>query len=175
MLAMPLELSTTRLVARPPRTDDVAAMLALYGAPEVAARLYPDGRPRTEAQLRPQLEADVAHWRAHGFGRFLWQERETGEVVVRCGPKLALVGGHPEIDLHWAVRADRHRRGLAREAAAEVVRACFAALDVANVTAIASVDNLASQGVARALGFVYEGEVEHMGRPHRLYRRGRDG
>jgi RimJ/RimL family protein N-acetyltransferase len=170
---MPTELETTRLVARPPRGDDVPAMLALYGSPEVAARLYPDARPRTEAQLRPQLEADLAHWRAHGFGRFLWHERDTGEVVVRCGSKLALRGGRPELDLHWTVRADRRRRGLAAEAARAVVRACFAGLEAGSVTAVVRVDNAASQGLARALGFAYEHEVEHLGSPHRLYRRRR--
>ena len=55
--------------------------------------MYPDSRPRTEAQLAPYLEADLAHWRAHDFGRFMWYERDTGEVVARCGPKLALRGG----------------------------------------------------------------------------------
>jgi len=55
--------------------------------------MYPDSRPRTEAQLAPYLEADLAHWRAHGLGRFMWHERDTGEVVARCGPKLALRGG----------------------------------------------------------------------------------
>jgi RimJ/RimL family protein N-acetyltransferase len=170
---MPTELETTRLVGRPPRTDDVPALLALYGDPGVAARLYPDGRPRTEAQLRPQLDADLAHRRAHGFGRFMWHERDSGEVVARCGPKLALRGGRPEIDLHWTVRADRHRRGIAAEAADAVVRACFAGLEVESVTATARVDNAASQALARALGFAYERDVEHLGGPHRLYRRRR--
>jgi RimJ/RimL family protein N-acetyltransferase len=168
---IPLELETPRLVARPPRPDDVPALLALYGDPVVAARLYPDGSLRTEAQLRPQLEADIAHWRAHGFGRFMWHERDTGEVVARCGPKHALCGGRAEIDLHWAVRADRHRRGLAAEAAGAVVRACFAGLGVESVTAMASLANTPSQGLARRLGFAYERDVEHLGTAHRLYRR----
>jgi [ribosomal protein S5]-alanine N-acetyltransferase len=168
---MPLEIETARLVARPPRADDGPALLALYGDPVVAARLYPDGSPRTEAQLGPALEADIAHWRAHGFGRFMWQERDTGEVVARCGPKHALCGGRPEIDLHWAVRGDRHRRGLAAEAAEAVVRACFAGLGVESVTAVVGVDNGPSQSLARALGFTYERDVEHFGMPHRLFRR----
>jgi [ribosomal protein S5]-alanine N-acetyltransferase len=168
---MPLEIETPRLAGRPPRADDVPALLALYGDPAVAARLYPDGSPRTEAQLSAQLEADIAHWRAHGFGRFMWHERETGEVVARCGPKHALCGGRPEIDLHWAVRADRHRRGLAAEAAEAVVRACFAALGVESVTAIVAASNAPSRHLAHAIGFVYERDVEHFGVPHRLYRR----
>jgi [ribosomal protein S5]-alanine N-acetyltransferase len=173
VLALPTEPETARLVARPPRADDVAAMLVLYGAPEVAARLYPDGRPRTEAQIGPYLDADLAHWRAHGFGRFIWHERDTGEVVARCGAKLALRGGRPELDMHWTVRADRHRRGLAAEAAEAVVGTCFDGLGAESVTAVVRVDNAASQAVARALGFAYERDVEHFGLAHRLYRRRR--
>jgi RimJ/RimL family protein N-acetyltransferase len=150
---MPQALETTRLVARPPRPDDVPALLALYGTVEVAARMYPDGRPRTEEQLAPYLEADLAHWRAHGFGRFIWHERDTGEVVARCGPKLDLRGGRPELDMHW------------------IVRACFDAIGAGSVTAVVRVDNAASQGLARALGFAYERDVEHFGQTHGLYRR----
>ena len=101
----------------------------------------------------------------------LTTERDTGAVVARCGPKHALCGGRPEIDLHWAVRADRHRRGLAAEAAEAVVRACFAALGVVSVTAVVGVDNAPSQRLAGALGFAYERDVEHFGMAHRLYRR----
>jgi RimJ/RimL family protein N-acetyltransferase len=175
MDAMPTALETTRLVGRPPRADDVPALLALYGTREVAARMYADGRPRTEAQLGPYLAADLAHWQGHGFGRFMWHERDTGEVVARCGPKLALRGGRPELDLHWTVRPDRHRRGLAAEAVEAVVQACFDGLRAESVTAVVRVDNAPSQALARALGFAYERDVEHFGRPHRLYRRRRAG
>src|SRR4051812_6719076 len=113
---MPIDVVTARLVGRPPRDDDIDALAALYGDATVAARLYPDGRPRSTGDLRPYLAADLAHWDAHGFGRYLFAERDTGEVVARCGPKLALRGGRPELDLHWTVRADRQRRGLAAEA-----------------------------------------------------------
>jgi ribosomal-protein-alanine N-acetyltransferase len=171
MPAMPRDLETPRLVARVPRADDAAAMLAIYAAPEVAARLYPDGRPRTETEVRAMLCAGRAHWRAHGFGRMCFIERDSAQIVARCGAKHAIIGGRPEIDLHWTVRADRHRRGLAAEAAEAVVRACFAALGLASVTARARVDNVASQAVAASLGFARERDVEHLGQPHRLYRR----
>jgi RimJ/RimL family protein N-acetyltransferase len=101
----------------------------------------------------------------------MWHERDTGEVVARCGPKHALCGGRPEIDLHWAVRVDRHRRGLAVEASEAVVQACFAALATESVTAMVRFDNAPSQAVAARLGFAYERDVEHFGTPHRLYRR----
>jgi len=170
---MPPELTTPRLVAAVPHESDAAAMLALYGAAEVAGPLYPDRRAPDDLDVRAMILTDLAHWRVHRFGRYYWSERATGETVARCGAKLAIVGGRPEIDMHWAVRADRHRRGLAAEAAEAVVRACFEALGVDSVTAVAHVDNAASQALARALGFVHERDVEHLGRPHRLFRRAR--
>ena len=172
---MRTEIRTARLVGRPPGAGDVAAMLAIYGTPEVAARLYPDARPRTEPELRAMLETDLAHWRAHGFGRVHWAERDSGELVARCGPKLAIVAGRPEVDIHWTVRPDRHRRGLASEGIEAIVCECFDALGLDSVTARARADNPASMGVAQAMGFVYERDVEHLGLPHRLYRRRRAG
>jgi RimJ/RimL family protein N-acetyltransferase len=172
---MPTELQTPRLLGRLPREGDAAAMLALYGRPEVAGPLYPDGRAPNELEVQGMIVADLAHWRAHRFGRLYWQEHDSREVVARCGAKLAIVGGRAEVDLHWAVRADRHRHGLAREAAEAVVRACFRSLGAESVTAVAHVDNAASQGLARALGFVDDGDVEHLGLPHRLFRRMRAG
>jgi [ribosomal protein S5]-alanine N-acetyltransferase len=173
--AMPAEIETTRLAGRPPRPGDVAAMHALYGDPAVAARLYPDARPRTEEEVRAMIEADLAHWAAHGFGRYVWAERATGAVVARCGPRLALIAGRPEVDVHWSVHPDRHRRGYAAEAAEAAIRACFDVLGLESVTARARFDNAASHAVMAALGFRYEREVEHLGDPHRLYRRRRAG
>jgi ribosomal-protein-alanine N-acetyltransferase len=172
---MPAQIETTRLAARLPRVGDVDAMLALYGDPAVAARLYPDARPRAEDEVRTMIEADLAHWAAHGFGRYVWAERATGAVVARCGPRLALIAGRPEVDVHWTVRPDRHRRGYAAEAAEAAIRACFELLALESVTARARLDNAASQAVMGALDFRYEREVEHLGDPHRLYRRRRPG
>src|SRR4051794_39882895 len=114
---MSTSIETARLAGRPPRADDVPALLALYGSVVVAARMYPDGRPRTEAQIGPYLEADLAHWRAHGFGRYMWHERDTGEVVARCGPKLDLRGGgggRADV-LRRARDRERHRRRPCRQ------------------------------------------------------------
>jgi RimJ/RimL family protein N-acetyltransferase len=103
----------------------------------------------------------------------VWFERDGGALVARCGPRLALLGGVAEVEIHWSVRADRRRRGLAVEAAEAAIAACFDGLAVDSVTALTHVENAASERVARALGFTPERVVEHHGAPHRLHRRGR--
>jgi len=172
---MPTRIETERLVGRLPHVADVDAMLVIYGHPDVAARLYPDGRPRTSNEIRGMIDSDLAHWSAHGFGRMHWVERDGGAVVARCGVRHAIAGGRPEVDTHWTVHPYRQRRGYATEAAEAAVAACFAALGVESVTARARLDNPASQAVARALGFDYERDVEHLGSAHHLYRRRADG
>ena len=168
---MPTEIETERLVGRLPRVADGDAMLAIYGDSGVAARLYPDGRPRNANEMRAMIDADLAHWRAHGFGRMHWVERDGGAVVARCGVRHAIAGGRAELDTHWTVHPGYQRRGYAAEATEAAVAACFAALGIQSVTARTRLDNPASQAVARSLGFVYERDVEHLGSAHHLYRR----
>jgi len=171
VLPMPSRIETERLVGRLPRVADAEAMLAIYGHADVALRLYTDGRPRTANETRAMIDADLAHWHAHGFGRMHWVERDGGAIVARCGVRHAIAGGRPELDVHWTVHPDRQRRGYAAEATEAAVAACFAALGIESVTARARLDNRASQALARSLGFVYERDVEHMGLAHHLYRR----
>jgi ribosomal-protein-alanine N-acetyltransferase len=172
---VPPEIRSDRLTARPPAPGDVPALHALYRDADAVRWLSPGAEP-TEARIVEMVEVDLAHWRAHGFGRWVWCERDSGELVARAGPRLAVVGGCPDVEIHWSVRADRRRRGLAAEAAEAAVRACFdePALRLDSVTALAHPDNAASHGVMRAVGFAYERPVEYHGAPHAVYRRRRE-
>jgi RimJ/RimL family protein N-acetyltransferase len=173
--ALPARLETARQAARPPTPDDARALLAVYEDADAVRWLYPDGLVPTVADMEHMVDHDLAHWRAHGFGRWVWVERDDGALVARCGPKLALVDGRADVEIHWSVRADRRRRGLAAEAAGAAIAACFERLGLRCVTALTHVDNAASASVARALRFAPEGVVEHAGAPHTLHRRGDHG
>jgi RimJ/RimL family protein N-acetyltransferase len=173
MPGLPERLATVRLVARPAAPADAAALLAVYDDPESVRFLYARGAPPGRADIAQMVDVDVAHWRAHGYGRWVWLERDGGALVARCGPRVAVLGGAAEVEIHWRVRTDRRRRGLAVEAAEAAIAACFDGLGVDSVTALTHVDNAASERVARALGFAPEGLVEHHGAPHRMYRRRR--
>ena len=169
---LPPRLDTDRLVARPPAPADVAALVAVYDDAESVRFLYA-GDPPGPADIAHMVATDTAHWHAHGYGRWVWFERDGGALVARCGPRLALLGDAADVEIHWSVRADRRRRGLAVEAAEAAIAACFDGLAVGSVTALTHVENAPSERVARALGFMREGVVEHHGAPHRLHRRRR--
>jgi [ribosomal protein S5]-alanine N-acetyltransferase len=168
---LPARLETARLAARPPAPADARALLAVYEDADAVRWLYPDGVAPSVADMEHMVDVDLAHWRAHGFGRWVWVERDSGALVARCGPRLALLDRRADVEIHWSVRADRRRRGLAAEAAEAAIAACFDRLGVRCVTALTHVDNAASERVARAVGFGPERVVEHAGAPHTLHRR----
>jgi RimJ/RimL family protein N-acetyltransferase len=164
------KLTTVRLVARPPLPGDADALVAIYRHPGVARWFWP-GRLPDDDDIATMLRRDREHWREHGFGRWYWAERGSGEVVAKCGPRFKVVEAAEEVSMHWAVRPDRHRRGIAAEAVEAAVTDAFRAVGCASLVAIAHVDNRASQALAERAGFRRERRVRDKGEPCALFRR----
>jgi ribosomal-protein-alanine N-acetyltransferase len=167
------EVRTERLIGRPPHRADAARIEAIYGEPEVARWAVPGGRPLHLDGASAMIDRDLAHWRAHGFGRWVWFATDTSRLVARCGPTLMLVDGRPELELHWAVLPDVHRQGLATEAAEAASEVCLQMLGTESVVAFAHEGNTPSHGVMTAAGFRFERTFELDGEPHLLCRRAR--
>ena len=155
---------TARLIARRPRPGDAAALAAIYATPEAEYWLPAD-------DPADMLARDLANWERDGFGRWYWEERDSGELVARCGPGPAHIDGVAETELHWSVRPDRHGRGYATEAAVAAAEIYLAEQQAASVVAFAHVGNLPSQAVARRAGFTREREFVLGNQPYVLYRR----
>lgn len=97
----------------------------------------------------------------HGFG--LWViETHDGAFVGDCGLTMQEVEGEWLVEAGWHVRADLRRQGYAAEAARAVVSLARSA-GVSHLVAIIRPDNVASQGVARAIGMTLEREVDKRG------------
>jgi RimJ/RimL family protein N-acetyltransferase len=158
---------TERLVAERVHADHHDALVALLGDPRVGATL---GGTLDPAGVSAFLAANVEHWERHGFGQWIWREKATGDVVARGGLQHVHVGGGDEVEVGWAVAADRWGEGFATELGAAAVRAGFGALGLASLVSFTLPDNRASRRVMEKLGFAYEGDIEHAGLPHVLYR-----
>jgi RimJ/RimL family protein N-acetyltransferase len=169
------EVRTERLIGRTPHRADAAAIEAIYGVPEVARWAVPGGRPLHRDGALALIDRDLAHWRAHGFGRWAWFSVESSRLVARCGPKLMLVDGRPELELHWAVLPAAQRQGFAAEAAEATAEVCLQVLGAASVIAFAQLDNTASQAVMAAAGLRYERHFSSDGEPQVLFRRAAAG
>jgi RimJ/RimL family protein N-acetyltransferase len=94
-------------------------------------------------------------------GRELWfnwivRTREASTAVGYVQVTLALENGVAE--LAWVIGTDHQRQGYAREAAGAVLDWLHSSPRVQRITAHIADANLASQGVAKRLGFAPTGE-----------------
>ena len=165
------EVRSDRLVGFWPGREDVRELHAIYSAPEVARWVSSGGRPATLREIEKRVSRDRRHWETNGIGRWYWREQNTGDLVARCGPRLTVIDGSPEVEFHWAVRSDRQGRGYASEAADAAVKACVKMRPVNSVVAYAHVDNVASLGVMSRAGFLFDRTFDLNARPHVLHRR----
>lgn len=160
-------LETARLRGEPTGPQHEPFLISLLGDPEVGRTL---GGVRGPAEVRASIARDRAHWRALGFGLWVFSERDSGEPVGRGGLILQRIDGETEVEAGWSVRSDRWRQGYATEMGAAAVEFAFDQLGMRTVISLTLVDNLASRRVMEKLGFAYEREVTHAELPHVQYR-----
>jgi 8-oxo-dGTP diphosphatase len=134
------------------------------------ATLAADGRPRPAQETSAYLDRVVEHWRSHGFGVWMFRERDGGAPVGYCGLQRTRGTGEPAVELLYAVHADRWRQGLATEMASVVLEAASEHLALDDLVAFTLPHNEASRRVLERLGFGLAGQVERAGLTHLWYR-----
>jgi [ribosomal protein S5]-alanine N-acetyltransferase len=164
---MVLPVETARMIGEPigPRHRD--GLIALLGDPRVGATL---GGVASAAVVDDQIAQMAAHWEAHGFGWYAFLDRGSGALIARGGPHRARVGGRDEVEIGWAVAADRWNEGLATELGAASIDLAFGPLGLSDVVSFTLHGNRASRRVMEKLGFAYERDVVYARLPHVLYR-----
>ena len=142
-------LSSQRLVLRPLREADDAAVLALLNDPAIARM--------TERVPHPITMAGIADRRRLGTdnGECIYAVERNGELIGSAGVKLPGSGTPPRImpRLGYWIGARHQRQGYGTEAVAALVKACFAnaACDIIGAGVFA--DNPASIQVLKKCGF----------------------
>jgi RimJ/RimL family protein N-acetyltransferase len=162
--------TTGRLVLRPPDPGDAPGYRALLMHPTIGEWL----RPPPLAPFVPDdgdrwLDADARHWERFGFGPWAVVERGSGDYLGRVGLRRSEIGVRAGIEVLWAIDPRRHGEGFAGEAAAAALG--FAAeLELDEVFAMILPGNAASRRVAEKIGMARDGNVEHAGFDHLLFR-----
>lgn len=157
------ELTTERLLLRAFTPDDVEAVHAYAGDPEVCR--YTDWGPNTPLQSQAFIDEMRAASAAESPGSLTWAVTVTGNVVGACSVTVTShehqrgVMGYVLARSHWG-------RGYATEAAAAVLRFARAELGLRRVEATCRPDNVASQRVLGKIGMEQEGLM----RSHMLIR-----
>ncbi|MEZ5990463.1 MAG: GNAT family N-acetyltransferase [Planctomycetota bacterium] len=146
-------LETDRLLLRPYGPADLEGLVTLLGDP-VVMRFWPEpfDRERAVGWYRRAEE----QLREHGYSRLATIERATGAYVGDCGLLRVGLDGRDEHDLGWILRADRHGRGYATEAARALLDHALGPLALGRVVANMATDHLASRRVAEKLGMRLE-------------------
>jgi [ribosomal protein S5]-alanine N-acetyltransferase len=160
-------LETYRLIAEPIGPAHEDELCVLLGDPRVGATL---GGALSPPRVAAALHAKTEHWQRHGFGYWFWREKATGAPIGRGGLQRTHVGGRDEVEVGWAVMADRWGEGFATELGAAAVSFGFERLGLAEIVSYTLPTNRGSVRVMEKLGFEFEREVEHAGLPHVLYR-----
>ena len=161
---------TERLLVRAPTVDDLRAYEVHFLHPEVSRWLRPPPLlPFDEPQILELLDRDCRHWKNHGFGPWVLEDRASGEFVGRGGLAWTEIDDVLAVELPWSIEPARHREGLATEAAGHAIDHARS-LGFAEVVALVLPHNVASRRVAEKTGMEAGHEVEHAGLPHVLYR-----
>ena len=167
--AVPWPVRTQRLTIRPATTADLSGLFEIRRRPEVAEWL-------------PTLPTDAEEFaRRQGDPRRLavtlvmeMDDALVGDLYLHIGTpwsqdevKADAVATQAEIG--WALSPEFAGRGLATEAAAELLRICFDDLGLRRVTASSFADNVASWRIMEKIGMRRESYT----RAEALHRSGR--
>ncbi len=142
-------LATQRLRLRPYEERDVDALYALWIDADVR-RWMRDDRVITREQAALEVRESIDRFTTHGFGEWVLLPREEPRVIGFCG--FRFVTGTPEIEILYGLAPDCWGKGLATEAAREVLRFGFAECRLARVTGSADAPNTASLHVLEKIG-----------------------
>jgi ribosomal-protein-alanine N-acetyltransferase len=148
-------LTTERLCLRRITHDDAAALMAIFGSPEVLRFLnLPPVDTREKAlEMIDWLDQQYQKHESLDWGITL---HGADGLIGMCGT-YAWDRSNRHIDIGYHILPSHWRQGYATEAAQAIIRWCFDNLDVHRIQADCTDGNIASERVLLKCGFKVEG------------------
>ncbi len=143
----------SRLTARRLADSDFDTLRTMHRDPDVMATL---GGLRSDERTRAYLSENLAHWAAHGFGMWIFHERDGGAFVGRGGLRHVVLDGRSDVEVFYALMPKAWGQGYATEIARASIEAAFRQLALRELVAFTGSDNARSRRVMEKVGFVYE-------------------
>ena len=132
--------------------EDTESFEAFYGDSEVMAiRKY--GVLNAET-ARSHVSGMVEHWREHGFGMWVVEERGGAAFAGECGLRWREDG--IDVELSYGLYPRFRGRGVATEAASAALDCGVGVLGLARIVALSRGDNRISHRVLEKLGMTLE-------------------
>ena len=110
-------IETRRLYLREMTEKDFEALKKVLSDPEIMQH-YPSAFD--EAKVKNWIQRNIDRYRIFGFGLWAVCLKETNEMIGDCGLTMQLVNGQIKPEIGYHIRADKQRKGYAREAASAV-------------------------------------------------------
>lgn len=142
---------TRKFLIRELTLDDVPGLAAILGDPAVMR--YSTGGVRSEGETRQFVEWCMASYAVNGLGQWALVEKASSLLVGFCGLSPVTVDGHHEIEIGYRLAAHAWGRGIATEAAAQVLAYGFEQKELESIIAMIAPDHGASIRVAEKAGF----------------------
>jgi RimJ/RimL family protein N-acetyltransferase len=166
-------IKTTRLCLRAHRAEDFERYLPLWTLPE------PPDTPGyvlvSAEETWARLLRSIGHWTHFGYGFFVVEDLQTGDLVAEAGFAHFRRGVDPGLDSSpeagWRVLRTRRQQGIASEAMQAALQ-WFDAQAAGNRTAcMIHPDNEASLAVASRIGYRQFASAQYKERPVLLLER----
>ena len=152
------EIQTQRLILRKFIPGDLDELHRIFSDPAVI-KFIGVGEPATREETELALDSMLRHWQRHGFGRWAFTDRSTGNLIG-CGGLRSLFG-KPE--LVYLFEQEYWGRGLATEVARAILTYGFVDMYFDQILAITKPDNSASIRVMQKLGMRFEMDANYYG------------
>ena len=158
-------LHTERLVLRAMGEHDLLA----YEAMLTDERIYRwfGGEQPNRAEVWRSIAMHLGHWALRGYGQWLLEHRESGDLIGRAG--LWQPEGWPGLEVGWAVAPEHWKRGYATEAGLAARNWAFDHLGVEEVISVTLPHNEASRRVMEKVGLRYDRTQVVAGREQVIY------
>lgn len=153
-----MQITTERLLLRPWRAEDLAALAAMQSDLEVMADY---GGPQSLDASRAKLERYQAAFDALGCCRWAVEER-GGDFIGYVGV-MPVFPGHPRapgFEVGWRLVRAAWGNGYATEAARASLADAFSRVGLAEVLSYTAPDNLRSQAVMGRLGLTRRPDLD---------------
>lgn len=164
-LVIPI-LTTERLILRPFREEDAAALFALSQDPDVV-RFVGDRRVPTLQESWRAVAGWLGHWTLRAYGQWAIEELSTGAFVGRAGIINPAEWPGPEVG--YLLGKAWWGRGFATEAARAAMNWGFSEIGFDELISLIDPANAASIAVATRLGETLRDEIEVWGYRLRRY------
>ncbi|GAA3957126.1 GNAT family N-acetyltransferase [Allohahella marinimesophila] len=162
---------TDRLLIREFVFDDAERLAPILGDPAVME--YSINGPLSAEATTRFINACTESYSQHGFGQWALVDLDTQALIGFCGLSCVTINQRQDVEIGYRLARSVWGRGLASEAASEVLTYGFGKKALSSIIAIIAPAHTASIRVAEKAGFSDFETTRYRGWDVRMYRQRR--